>query len=195
MNALTPTAEIMSRQKANAAPRSFIRSTVRQCGQRMRKGVIALKPCQRVNLSPQAGHGVVVFTLGGKSNPRSDGIVQMTSRNLSAEGKLVRKVISRRRWITILLTIGCLGTLVWFISNRGEVTVTITGIDHSSKPPRLMIVVHNGTRRPVTLGYISGYVRGRLTMAAELDPPIPGEWGSIRQSQTVKERKLVVLER
>ena len=117
------------------------------------------------------------------------------SRKLSASGKLVRKVISRRRWITILLTIGCLGTLVWFISNRGEVTVTITGIDHSSKPPRLMIVVHNGTRRPVTLGYISGYVRGRLTMAAELDPPIPGEWGSIRQSQTVKERKLVVLER
>src|SRR4030095_8211814 len=39
-----------------------------------------------------------------------------------------------------------------------------------------MIVVPHGTRRPVTLGYISGYVIGRPAFA-ELDPPIPGYWG------------------
>jgi hypothetical protein len=39
-----------------------------------------------------------------------------------------------------------------------------------------MIVVHNGTRRPVTVGYITGYVMGRFTVP-ELSPSIPGDWG------------------
>jgi len=111
-----------------------------------------------------------------KARDECAGCAIKSSRNLFSEVKLVCKVLSRRSWIKILLALGCLGILVWFVSNRGEVTVTITGIDHSSKPPRLMIVVHNGKRRPVTLGYVSGYVMGRPAFA-ELSPPIPGKWG------------------